>query len=162
MAEKGVAMSAATTQPQVVTAARFYLNFTNLGTIAFSELQGISSKVGSQEYIYCDDKGALIHTKQFGKTEPPSVTLKRGLDVAGNTALMAWHAMARAGDPGARGDGTLTVMDASGQGSIVYTLHNAWCSELQVSSMKAGDSAVATIECKVTCESIAVTPPATA
>jgi phage tail-like protein len=151
-------MTSATSQPQVVTAARFYLNFTNLGTIAFSELQGITSKVGSQEYIYNDEKGATIHTKQFGKTEPPTVTLKRGLDTAGNAKLMAWHAMARAGDPGARGDGTLTVMDASGKQEIVYTLHNAWCSELVVSGMKAGDSAVATIECKVTCESIAVPP----
>ncbi len=155
-------MSAATTQPQVVTAARFYLSFTNLGTIAFSELQGISSKVASQEYIYNDDKGNTIHTKQFGKTEPPTVTLKRGLDAAGNAKLMAWHAMARVGDPQARGDGTLTVMDTSGKESIVYSLHNAWCSELQVSGMKAGDSAVATIECKVTCESIAVAPPASA
>jgi phage tail-like protein len=153
-------MTTATTQPQVVSAARFYLNFTNLGTIAFSELQGISSKVAPQEYIYNDDKGNTIHTKQFGKTDPPVVTLKRGLDAAGNAKLMAWHALARVGDPSARGDGTLTIMDASGQDSIVYSLHNAWCSELQVSSMKAGDSAVATIEVKVTCESIAVTPPA--
>jgi phage tail-like protein len=155
-------MSTASTQPQVVTAARFYLNFTNLGSIAFSELQGITSKVAVQEYIYNDDRGQTIHTKQFGKTEPPTVSLKRGLDAPGNAALMAWHAMARAGDPTARGDGTLTVMDASGQESIVYSLHNAWCSELVISGMKAGDSAVATIECKVTCEHIVVTPPATA
>lgn len=151
-------MSTATTQPQVVTAARFYLQFTNLGTIAFAELSGITSKVGSQEYIYNDDKGNTIHTKQFGKTEPPTVTLKRGLDEAGNAKLMAWHGMARQGVPAARGDGTLTVMDAAGNDPIVYTLQNAWCSEITVSGMKAGDSAVATIEVKITCENIVVTP----
>ncbi|WP_410586172.1 phage tail protein [Amycolatopsis sp. lyj-23] len=154
-------MTSATTQAQVISAARFYLSFSNLGTIAFSELQGITSKVGSQEYIYNDDKGNTVHTKQFGKTEPPTITLKRGLDASGNAKLMAWHALARNGDPTARGDGTLTIMDAQGKGQIVYTLHHAWCSELVVSGMKAGDSAVATIECKVTCESIVVTPPAT-
>jgi phage tail-like protein len=155
-------MATATTQSQVISAARFILDFTNLGKIAFSELSGITSKVVPQEYIYNNDKGETIHTKQFGKTEPPTVTLKRGLDAAGNAKLMAWHAYARAGDPVARGDGTLTIMDAKGEGQIVYTLHHAWCSELVISGMKAGDSAVATIECKITCESIAVTPPATA
>ncbi|PRY39072.1 phage tail protein [Umezawaea tangerina] len=148
----------ATTQSQVVSAARFYLSFSNLGTIAFSELGGISSKVGAQEYIYNDDKGNTIHTKQFGKTEPPVIQLKRGLDAAGNTKLMAWHAMARIGDPKARGDGTLKVMDASGKEAITYVLHNAWCSEILISGLKAGDSAVATIECKVTCELIEVKP----
>lgn len=152
-------MTVATTQTQVVSAARFYLTFTNLGTIAFSELGGISSKVGALEYIFNDDKGNTIHTKQFGKTEPPTITLKRGLDSAGNNKLMAWHAMARQGLAAARGDGTLTVMDASGAEPIVYTLQNAWCSEIQVSGMKAGDSAVATIEIKITCEHIVVTPP---
>jgi len=152
-------MTTATTQNQVVSAARFYLTFTNLGTIAFSELGGIASKVGSQEYIFNDDKGITVHTKQFGKTEPPTISLKRGLDAAGNAKLMAWHAMARQGLPSARGDGTLTVMDASGAEPIVYTLENAWCSEITISGMKAGDSTVATIECKITCENIVVTPP---
>lgn len=155
-----VPLTTANTQSQVITAARFYLNFTNLGTIAFSELQGITSKVASQEYIFNDDKGQTIHTKQYGKTEPPTITLKRGLDAEGNAALLRWHAYARVGDPAGRGDGTLTIMDANGKGQIVYTLHHAWCSELQVTSMKAGDSAVAMIECKVTCESIAVAAPA--
>lgn len=147
----------ATTQDQVVSAARFYLSFHNLGTIAFSELGGISSKVTSQEYIYNDDKGNTIHTKQFGKTEPPTVTLKRGLDAAGNAKLMVWHGMAREGKAAARGDGTLTVMNAAGGEPIVYTLQNAWLSEITISGMKAGDSAVAMIECKITCENIVVT-----
>jgi phage tail-like protein len=146
-------------QAQVVTAARFVVDFpgTPMGRIAFSELGGISSKVASQEYVYNDDRGDTVHTKQYGKTDPPTISLKRGLDVAGNKKLMAWHALARSGKEQARADGTLAVMDASGSSKIVYVLHGAWCSELTVSGMKAGDSAVATIECKITCEKIEAT-----
>jgi len=145
-------------QTQVISAARFYIEFTNLGRIAFSELGGISSKVASQEYIYNTSEGATVHTKQYGKTEPPTITLKRGLDIDGNARLMAWHAMARVGQSDGRGDGFLVVMDADTltKVEITYDLHNAWCSELTISGMKAGDSAVATIECKITCESIVV------
>lgn len=145
-------MSDARIQQQVVTAARFYIDFTNLGRIAFSELQGITSKVVPTEYIYNDDQGRTVHTKQYGKTEPPTITLKRGLDVEGNTKLLAWHAMARAGDPRARGDGTLTVIETNRE--ISYRLVNGWCQELIISGMKAGDSAVAFIECKICCEEI--------
>lgn len=152
-------MTGAVSQTQVVTAAKFVIEFANLGRIAFSELGGISSKVASQEYIYNDNTGTTWHTKQYGKTEPPTITLKRGLDVEGNSKLLAWHAMARAGSPLGRGDGFLNVMDASGEAvSITYNLRDAWCSELLISGMKAGDSAVATIEVKITCEEIIVPP----
>lgn len=150
-------MPLGTQQQQVVSAARFVIDFpTPLGRIAFQELGGITSKVGSQEYIYNDDRGHTVHTKQYGKTEPPTVTLKRGLDTEGSKLIMAWHGLARSGDPKARLDGLLTVMDASDPPTIqiVYKLHNAWCSDVTVSSMKAGSADVATIEVKLTCEAI--------
>lgn len=144
-------------QGQVVSAPRFYVDVPTLGgRIAFSELMGITSKVDSTEYIYNDDKGHTFHTKQYGKTSPPVVSLKRGLDAHGSGALLAWHEMARLGAPNARAPYvTLTVMDASGDAvQIQYLLHEAWCSEIVIASMKAGDSGVATIECKITCERI--------
>nr|WP_042177862.1 phage tail protein [Kibdelosporangium sp. MJ126-NF4]CEL12817.1 hypothetical protein [Kibdelosporangium sp. MJ126-NF4]CTQ98503.1 hypothetical protein [Kibdelosporangium sp. MJ126-NF4] len=145
-------------QAQVVSAARFIIDFVGspMGRIAFSELTGISSKVASTEYIYNDDSGNTVNTKQFGKTDPPTISLKRALDAAGSKLLLAWHAQARIGNPSARVSGTLTVMDASGgsDNKIVYNLHGAWCSELTIAGMKAGSSDVATIECKIACESI--------
>ena len=146
------------TQSQVISAPRFYIEFEHIGRIAFSELGGITTKVSTQEYIYNDDRGQTVHTKQYGKTEPPTISLKRGLDFDGNTKLMAWHAQSRDGDPLARADGFLIVMDASGANTseIEYVIHNGWCSELQISSMKAGDTNVAMIECKITCERITV------
>ncbi|MFC4857274.1 phage tail protein [Actinophytocola glycyrrhizae] len=144
------------TQDQVISAPRFYIEFSHIGKIAFSELGGITTKVATQEYIYNNDKGETVHTKQYGKTEPPTITLKRGLDWDGNHKLMVWHAMSRRGDPAARSSGTLIVSDASGKNEITYVINGGWCSELQVTSMKAGDSAVAMIECKITCEDIEV------
>lgn len=150
----------ATTQDQVITTARFVIDLDRIGRIAFSELNGITTKVTPQEYIYNSDTGATVHTKQFGKTEPPTISLKRGLDAEGNAKLMAWHRMARLGLPQARANGTLTVMDASGseQTQIVYQISRAWCTDLIISGMKAGESAVSTIECKITCEEILIPP----
>ncbi|TWD79395.1 tail tube protein gp19 [Kribbella amoyensis] len=145
------------TQDTVVSAARFVADFqgTPMGTLAFSELGGINSKVGSSEYIYNDARGDTVHTKQFGKTEPPTITLKRALDAAGNTAILLWHQQARAGDPAARQDGTLSVYrSGSTEREAWYVIHKAWISEVTITAMKAGSSDVAMIECKLTCESI--------
>lgn len=144
-------------QTSVISAARFVADFKTspMGTLAFSELGGINSKVGSSEYIYNDDRGKTFHTKQFGKTEPPTITLKRGLDAVGNHRILAWHELARMGDPSARHDGTLTVFRAGGdQREAAYTIEQAWISEVSITSMKAGSSDVAYIECKITCEHI--------
>jgi tail tube protein gp19 len=147
----------ADTQSQVVSAARFVADFkgTPMQTIAFSELGGINSKVVASEYIFNDVRGETVHTKQFGKTEPPTIVLKRALDAAGNAAILLWHEKARAGAPDARADGTLSVFaPGSKSPDTVYVIHNAWISEVTISSMKAGASDVAMIECKLTCESI--------
>ncbi len=141
----------------VVSAARFVVNITGLpgGSMPFSELAGINSKVSPSEYI---EAGAtspdIVHTKQFGKTEPPTITLKRGLNADGNNRLLAWHMLARAGKPEARGDGTLEVYDAGNNLAITYIIENGWCQELTISGVKAGDSAVATVEVKITCDNI--------
>ncbi|WBQ06492.1 phage tail protein [Kribbella sp. CA-293567] len=143
-------------QDQVVSAARFVADFQGspMGRMAFAELGGINSKVASQEYIYNDAEGNTRHTKQFGKTDPPTISLKRALDAGGSVKILAWHELARLGKAAARADGTLTVYDASGTQQALYLIENAWLSEVTISSMKAGSSEVAMIECKITCESI--------
>jgi hypothetical protein len=148
--------STTTTQGQVASAGRFIAEFpgTPIGRMAFSELGGINSKVTPSEYIFNDDRGVTQHTKQFGKTEPPTVTVKRAVDRAGTTALMLWHQMAREGNDQARQPGTLTVFDAGGNAQAVYMLEDAWLSEINISSVKAGAADVAMIECKITCQEI--------
>ncbi|MEU4191081.1 phage tail protein [Kribbella sp. NPDC026611] len=146
-----------TTAPieQVISAVRFLADFpTAIGRMAFSELGGINSKVASSEYIYNDHVGATVHSKQFGKTDPPTVVLRRALDRTGNNKLLAWHDAARRGLSGARADGRLTITDPSGQTKVVYFIDNAWISELSITQMKAGSSEVAMIEIKLTCDAI--------
>jgi tail tube protein gp19 len=142
----------------IVTAATFVIDFpgTPVGRMDFSELGGINSKVASQEYLYSDATGKLVHTKQFGKTDPPTINLKRAVDKAGTNAILAWHELARTGSAAARADGTLSVYGPGGQtvATAVYIINGAWISEVSISSMKAGSSDVAMIDCKITCEKI--------
>lgn len=149
-------VSSTTNQGQVVSAGRFVVDFPSapIGRMAFSELSGITSKVTPTEYIFNDDRGNTHHTKQFGKTDPPTISVKRAVDNAGTTAIMLWHELAREGKDDARAPGTLTVFDAGGNTQVVYMLENAWLSELNITSVKAGSADVAMIECKITCEQI--------
>lgn len=115
-----------------------------LQNIAFQELGGINSEVSIESYIAADPTGLINHTKQFGLVKPPTVTLKRGLD---NTlVLWAWHQMAVSGNPGARaaylsldifGGGLAKIRDQ--RPVMSYTLVNAWCAKINISSAKAGE-----------------------
>ncbi|GAA0953237.1 hypothetical protein GCM10009554_57370 [Kribbella koreensis] len=144
------------TNEGIVSAARFVVDFPGaIGRMDFSELGGINSKVASQEYIFSDPQGQIVHTKQFGKTEPPTISLKRAVDKTGTNALLVWHERARNGDPGAKVDGTLSVFGPSSQQpTAVYILHSAWLMEVSITALKAGASDVAMIDCKLTCERI--------
>lgn len=146
---------------QAVSAARFYLDWPGAGKIAISEVSNIQSKVVGQEYIYNDASGETRYTKQFGKTEPPTVTIKRALDKTGSTALLKLHALARVKDRKAIGDYvSIVVLDAvrlNDDPAEVYTLEKAWVSEISIQGLKAGDSQVATMDVKIVCESINAT-----
>lgn len=144
-------------QEQVVSAAQFRLEVPPNPPIALSEISGINSRVGSTEYIFNDPKtGESFHTKQFGKTEPPTVIVKRGLDHSGNNVLLTWHAAARAGRRDGVLDVSLVIAPVGGgkDSEIVYLLEKAWIQELNISAMKAGDGQISYIEAKITCEKI--------
>src|SRR5215472_668630 len=111
----------------VLTAARFIISIDGKDT-SFSELAGINSEVESSEYISVDPGGNISHTKQYGKTKPPTITLKRGVD--SDTKMWAWHQLVLTGDPAARVTATLSLQDAQGQTFQKYVLEGAWCSKL--------------------------------
>ncbi|MEV5957033.1 phage tail protein [Streptomyces sp. NPDC051987] len=129
-----------------------------LQNIAFQELAGISSEIGIEQYISVDTAGFLNHTKQFGLTRPPTVTLKRGLD--NSLVLWKWHQMALTGDPAARAD--YLSLDIFGGGLpgrkdqeplMSYTLVNAWCAKINISSARAGEGVV-TEDVTIACDMI--------
>ena len=129
-----------------------------LHNIGFQELAGINSEINIEQYVSVDATGYINHTKQFGLTRPPTVTLKRGLDRS--LALWAWHQMALNGDPGARaqylsldifGGGHANVKDL--RPMMSYTLINAWCAKINISSARAGEGVV-TEDVTIACDMI--------
>ncbi|HEX4061750.1 MAG TPA: phage tail protein [Streptosporangiaceae bacterium] len=151
------------TMPVPVTAPRFILQtVTNSTTWAFAELTNIAMEVEPHELIYCHPDGAIQHTKQYGKTKPPTVTLKKFMD--SDTSLWAWHVAAQAGSPNARLDCTLTVYKAGSPGLapssqdqiFQWMLQGAWPSKLDVAGMKAGGTETTMITATFQCELITI------
>jgi phage tail-like protein len=147
-------MPAGPVQP-VITAARFIVNIDGVET-AFSELTGINSEVEPSEYISAGPGGDIIHTKQYGKTKPPTITLKRGVDT--NAQMWTWHQAALMGDPAGRRTATLTLQDAQGKNFQKYVLEWAWVSKLEIGGLKAGDSAVVVETVTIVCDYIDFQP----
>lgn len=139
----------------LVSAARFVVSGDHMGEISFSELSGITSEVEVTEYMSSNKMGVSL-SKQFGRTKPATVVLKRGVDQ--NLKLWEWHQAVLGGDPMARRSCSLILKDAAGVTKQSYNLLNAWPSKLEISSMKAGDSGAAIATVTLTCEQIDVTP----
>jgi phage tail-like protein len=131
-----------------------------LEQIAFQELGGINSEINIEQYVTTDPGGYLNHTKQFGLVKPPTITLKRGLD--NSLALWAWHQMAVAGNPAARapyvsleiyGGGLPNIHAQDAKPLMTYTLLNAWCAKISISSAKAGEGFL-TEDVTIACDEI--------
>ena len=128
--------------PTVMSASTFVIQVDGIQVASFSELSGINTEVEPVEYISTGPDG-ILHTKQYGKTKPPTVTLKRGMDA--ETYMWAWHQAVLQGEPTARKTCSLQLFAAaqspkSGQPIMTYILENAWPSKLEISGMKAGSS----------------------
>ena len=142
--------------PTVMSASSFVIQVDGIQVATFSELSGISTEVAPVEYIATGPDG-IVHTKQYGKTKPPSVTLKRGMDT--ETYMWAWHQAVLQGEPTARKTCSLQLFAASqspksGQPIITYVLENAWPSKLEISGLKAGATEVVTETVVLFCDQI--------
>lgn len=148
-------MAATGSSSPVISAARFVISIDTV-EVTFSELTGIRSEVEPVEYISTDSTGKIVHTKQFGKTKPPTVTLKRGVD--DSTKIWAWHEAVLAGDVTAPKTCALKLQDASGTTLITYILENAWPSKVDIAGLKAGASEVVMETVEIVCDSIIMQP----
>jgi phage tail-like protein len=115
-------------------------------TLGFSELAGIVSEVEQAEYMEAGVAGATF-SRHFGKTKPPTVTLKRAMSTGdGTTWVWAWHQLARTAAPTAYKECTLKLFsagdDPSGPGRLTYLLVNAWPTKVEIAGMKAGTTEV--------------------
>ncbi|OLR92871.1 phage tail protein [Actinokineospora bangkokensis] len=139
---------------QVVSAARFVVMCDGWSTgLGFSELAGFSSAVEHSEHDY---NGLLgnVHSKQFGRAKPPSITLRRGLDGEGFARIFAWHALARMNNPLAKVPAMFMIMDAAGDTKAACVLENAWCSRVEMDTVAAGAAGVVMMKTTIECDSI--------
>jgi phage tail-like protein len=148
-------MAATGSAPAVISAARFVISIDSV-EVTFSELTGIKSEVEAVEYISADATGNILHTKQFGKTKPPNVTLKRAVD--DSTKIWAWHQAVLAGDLTAARTCALKLQDASGKTLISYILENAWPCKVDIAGLKAGASEVVMETVEIVCDAIIMQP----
>ncbi|MFJ9558606.1 phage tail protein [Streptomyces fuscichromogenes] len=153
-------MAIASGNPTVMSASTFVIQVDGIKVATFSELSGINTEVESVEYISSGPEG-ILHTKQYGKTKPPTVTLKRGLDP--ETYMWLWHQAVLQGDPLARKTCSLQLFAASsspksGHPIITYLLENAWPSKLEIGGMKAGATEIVTETVVLHCDQILMQP----
>ena len=139
-------------QAEVISAARFVIEIDGMTVASFSDLTGINSEVEAVEYISSDKDGKVVHTKQFGKTKPPKVTLKRGLD--GTTEIWTWHQRVLMGSADAPQTCSLKLVGADNEPRVTYLLENAWPAKVDIAGLKAGASEVVMETVELVCDAI--------
>jgi phage tail-like protein len=149
------AMTGGANAAALVSASRFVVDIDASsgigGQIAFSELGGITSEVEPADY-HASSKAGVVLTKQYGKVKPATINLKRGVD--SDSSLWAWHNRVVLGDPMARVNCSLMLMNTMNKPQATYQLLNAWPSKLEVSGSKAGSSEVLIATCTLVCDRI--------
>jgi phage tail-like protein len=130
--------SPAAAQSDPISASRFSLVVDGVQIATFSELSGMSSDIEASEYW--ETKGDAVNVKKVaGKTHPPTVTLKRGMN--GSLELWSWHEAVRTGSlAAARRSCSLVMSNAEGQVVARYWLEKAWPSKIELAGLKAGAS----------------------
>jgi phage tail-like protein len=139
----------------IISAAVFKLEVPGLNPINFAELVGISSEVENSEYMASGTTGPVF-SRHFGRTKPPTVVLKRGLDLNGD--LWLWHQQVRNLSPQAYKLATLKLYgpgdDISGAGRLTYVMTNAWPSKIEVGGVKAGATEIVYQTVTLMCDEI--------
>jgi len=144
--------------PVGITANRFSVKIGQTGTeISFTELSGITTEVEPVDLYYSNPSGdgRTSLAKLPGKYKAPTIVLKRGSD--STRALWDWHGFLRDGKmKDAQQSGTLTMYgpDLSAPPVAIYHFEDAWCTKLQLTGAKAGNSEVLVEECTIVCSNL--------
>jgi len=114
-----------------INAASYVLSVDGVAEVTYSELVEMRSEVEPAPPT-TDPTGAIVHTKNFGTTIPPTVTLRRGLDE--NQFVWAWHTAVLTGDPASRKTCSLQLRGGNGQVLLTFVLENAWLGTVDIGS----------------------------
>ena len=119
----------------------FGLEFDGVVIEQIAEVSGLKINHDVVEFKQATDRGKLIVRKLPGRPKAGEVTLTRGLTQDGS--FDDWIRDSRFGKaPDARKGGAIIVFDYEGTVIRSYNLINAWPKQLEIGSLKTGDTVV--------------------
>ncbi|GAA1358433.1 MULTISPECIES: phage tail protein [Streptomyces] len=121
-------------------------------------LQEVSSLVVEQDVIeskQVTSSGKHVIAKLPGAQKSGECTVTRG--ATQETEFSDWIKKSVEGDIGsARKNATIVMMDSQQNPVKRYHMRNAWCSKVEISSLKAGDAAALTEQITITFEELVI------
>ena len=136
------------TEPDGVTFAKASLVIDGIEVGAFNEVEEITSSIKAPR---ADGKAARLNP-------PLRVVLKR--NASNDLAMSAWHEAASTQVTGYKKDVTLILYDTAGTPVARFKLNNAWPTEYQLSTLKAGASNIVYEHVTLTADSFQRVAPA--
>jgi phage tail-like protein len=118
-------------------AFRFHVELDGLTAAAFSEVSGLESETVVVEYRTGSEHGLR---KLPGLTKYSNIVLKRG--ITQDAELWNWRQRVIEGNLD-RHNGSIILLDDSGQEQVRWNFHNAWPCKLNASSLNAHGNEVA-------------------
>lgn len=129
---------------------RFLVEIDGIVQGGFSECSGFGSEVEVVEYREGGDDATV--RKLRGKASYPDISLKWGM--SDSRELYDWHATAVSGQI-ERKNGSIILLDDTGQEKIRWNFFNAWASKYEAPSLDAKGSDVAIDTLTLCCERLA-------
>ncbi|MGK7884125.1 MAG: phage tail protein [Crocosphaera sp.] len=129
---------------------RFLVEIDGIVQGGFSECSGFGSEVEVVEYREGGDDATV--RKLRGKASYPDISLKWG--ITDSRELYDWHATAVNGQI-ERKNGSIILLDDTGQEKIRWNFFNAWASKYEAPSLDAKGSDVAIDTLTLCCERLA-------
>lgn len=129
---------------------RFLVEIDGIVQGGFSECSGFGSEVEVVEYREGGDDATV--RKLRGKASYPDISLKWG--ITDSRDLYDWHATAVNGQI-ERKNGSIILLDDTGQEKIRWNFFNAWASKYEAPSLDAKGSDVAIDTLTLSCERLA-------
>ncbi|HYO61918.1 MAG TPA: phage tail protein [Actinomycetota bacterium] len=133
----------------------FGFEFDNTVIKQIEEVSGLKLETDTIELKHNTGDGKYVNTFLPGRPKAGEITMTRGL--TDDAAFQTWVKEVRLGDmKAARRGGAVIVYDYMGAPMKRYKLTNCWPKNLEIGTMKAGDTSVLTEKLTITYDSCEV------
>ena len=138
--------------PPALVASRFEISIDGHSMAVFSELAGITTEVGTVEYVPSGEPETVFLNRCTAVQKPISVRLRRPR--TNNMEMWTWHEAARL-DPGRLPKKVqLHIHEGGDKPAARYRLENAWPSKIEIGGLRAGGTSSTMETVTMTCEFI--------